>query len=867
MLSAFSARPIIELRPRDKSKIETILAYGLHHPQPAVFCCAHTSLLTHYFHLGDRVLVGLNSGALRVYRLNDPTSNQGEHPAPGDEDTPASPPNGNGDHRPGSRASDRPTDLLREVEKFSTRAIEQLAIIREANIIVSLSNYQVSLHDRQTYELIETLSKSKNASCFAVTSNVVEDPDSEIPEIISRLAVAVKRRLLLWSWHQSELSDDVAEFVLPESIRSVTWVNANKLICGMNGGFVLVDVATQELQDIISPGSLGTNGQGSRFGSISSASMGYMGLGGYTPKPLAARLANGEVLLAKDINTLFVDDSGKPKERAQVPWTAAPESIGYSYPYILALQAPSKGSLEVRNPDTLSLLQTVSLPGAAQLHFPPPTVSLAHTAKNFHISSERCIWKMGSIDYDTQVQELVQGGHFDEAISILNMLEDALLKDKTETLREVKMQKAEMLFKKKKYRKSLDLFNEDDVHAPPERVLKLYPPHISGELSAWATQDDDQSDGKEASPKKANGTRPSSPDAADHPSSPTNVGGFAKLFMGGGHKRNQSDAASITSSKKEGAETEDNESIKEPRKSEEGPLEGKDLMDAVKELGSYLVGTRTRLQRIIDPVTGKLKRESIDSANGEDDIEKFLRITPTESEKEREQEILKMCKLVDTTLFRAYMFSSPTLAGSLFRLPNFCDPEVVNEKLLEHSRYTQLVDFFYGKKLHKEALDLLQRFGAATKPDPAAPTLHGPDRTIQYLQNLPPSESELILKYSGWTLKANPDYAMEIFIGDTENAETLPRDRVLAFLRELDPKLELQYLVHIIDELDDATPDFHNRLVELYVKNLKEMKRDDQWHEQMARFVKFLQESRQVYSLSKAFGLIPKEGMLPGLRF
>ena len=28
MLSAFTARPIIELKPRDKSKIETILAYG-----------------------------------------------------------------------------------------------------------------------------------------------------------------------------------------------------------------------------------------------------------------------------------------------------------------------------------------------------------------------------------------------------------------------------------------------------------------------------------------------------------------------------------------------------------------------------------------------------------------------------------------------------------------------------------------------------------------------------------------------------------------------------------------------------------------------------------------------------------------------
>jgi hypothetical protein len=29
MLSAFTARPIVELRQRDKSKIESILAYGM----------------------------------------------------------------------------------------------------------------------------------------------------------------------------------------------------------------------------------------------------------------------------------------------------------------------------------------------------------------------------------------------------------------------------------------------------------------------------------------------------------------------------------------------------------------------------------------------------------------------------------------------------------------------------------------------------------------------------------------------------------------------------------------------------------------------------------------------------------------------
>jgi len=34
MLSAFTARPIIELKQRDKSKIESILAYGTLHTRP-----------------------------------------------------------------------------------------------------------------------------------------------------------------------------------------------------------------------------------------------------------------------------------------------------------------------------------------------------------------------------------------------------------------------------------------------------------------------------------------------------------------------------------------------------------------------------------------------------------------------------------------------------------------------------------------------------------------------------------------------------------------------------------------------------------------------------------------------------------------
>jgi len=811
--------------------------------------------------------VGLNTGALRIYRLNEaappPSSsakppNGSSHPAGA---TPASPPPSGAQDGASSSVSApavKPSELLREVEKFSTRPVEQLAIIKEANTLVSLSNYAVALHDLTTFEPLEApLARTKNAGCFAVTSNIVCDPATGINEIISRLAVAVKRRLLLWNWHESELSPDVGEVVLAEGIRTLTWASATKIVVGMNAGYVMVDVETQKTTEIVGSAIGGAaGGQGSRFGAYSSAGMGYMGLGGYIPKPLAAKLADGEILLAKDINTLFITDEGKPIEKRQVPWQSAPESIGYSYPYMLALQPPAKGSLEVRNPDTLSLLQTIALAGAAQLHFPPPTVSLAHKGKGFHISSERCVWKMDATDYDSQVEELVAHGRHDEAISILQMLEDALLKDKKETLREIKMQKAEQLFKQKKYLESMDLFNEENVYAPPERVLRFFPKSIAGDLAGNATKDVDSEE--DAAKGKANGEKPAKTEPALDAASPSKGGAFTKMFFG--HKKATSDAGSVVSSRK-GADAEDAASVK-GKPADEDALEGEDLLNATEALQSFLAGTRARLNRVIDPETGKLKPKKPENGSAEEAFKALLTSSRDESDRKLEQELRATFTLVDTTMFRVLMLIRPKLASSLFRIANFCDPDVVNKRLLEQNRYTELVDFFHGKKLHRKALQLLQQFGSGEEPHEAAPSLHGPERTVVYLQSLPPEMIDLILEFSEWTLRTKPELGMEVFTTDSENAETLPRDRVVDFLGSIDVGLEIRYLDHIITELNDMTPDFHNRLVELLVKRLKESRKGNDWDALMEKLVSFLGDSRQ-YGLRKAHGLLPKDGTAP----
>jgi Vam6/Vps39-like protein vacuolar protein sorting-associated protein 39 len=485
MLSAFKPRPLVELKQRDKSKIESILAYG------------------------DRLLVGLNNGSLRVYRVNEaatePAASNGEG-------------NGNG-HAPETAAKDesrqqqqqqeastvKSVDLLREQEKFTRYKAEQLAFIKEANILLVLSGGYVSLHDLQSYELQEQLAKTKGASTFAVTSNVINDVETDLPSIVSRLAVAVKRKILLWTWKDMELAPEVTEITLVSGIKTLTWISSTKLIAGLGSNYVLVNIETKELSDIVGPGSIGggPGQESSRLGGVGVASMSYIGMGGMVPKPLATRLSEGQVLLAKDINTHFIDIDGKSLGKRQIPWSTAPEALGYSYPYLLALQEPSKGTLEVRNPDTLSLLQSISLPSASLLHMPHPSISLAHAGKGFLVASDRVIWRMEALSYDDQIDGLVENGYLDEAISLLNMLEDALLKDKAGRLREAQLQKAQKLFDLRKYRDSLDLFAE--VSAPPEVVIRLYPKVIAGELST-VEEDSDQTDEVEpTTPKGQNG--------------------------------------------------------------------------------------------------------------------------------------------------------------------------------------------------------------------------------------------------------------------------------------------------------------------------------------------------------------------------
>lgn len=289
-----------------------------------------------------------------------------------------------------------------------------------------------------------------------------------------------------------------------------------------------------------------------------------------------------------------------------------------------------------------------------------------------------------------------------------------------------------------------------------------------------------------------------------------------------------------------------------------GETEGAALKAATQELRGFLVSARTKMKKILNP-DGSLRKDFVKEVSTQD-IGMFLGQSSFDAPID-EQRLLETAKLVDTTLFRAYMFISPSFVGPLFRIDNFCDPDVVNEKLVEADRYNDLIDFFNGKKLHRQALSLLKKFGDVDEPDEKAPQLAGPERTISYLQNLSSENLDLIFEFAGWPLKKNPEYAMEIFLGDTENAESLPREKVVEYLHDVGFGLTVRYLEHIIQELDDRTPKFHQRLADTYVQRLKsgdfvDESQRKQWTE---KTLDFLKDSRG-YQAYKILNQLDKDG-------
>lgn len=243
-----------------------------------------------------------------------------------------------------------------------------------------------------------------------------------------------------------------------------------------------------------------------------------------------------------------------------------------------------------------------------------------------------------------------------------------------------------------------------------------------------------------------------------------------------------------------------------------------------------------------------------------------LDIYPNISKANIHKHLLHAAAVVDTSLFLCYFHTKPMLLGPLLRIPNNrCNSKVVNECLLSgiHNHAQQksmqqpnflkeLLDFYYGRHLHKDALEMLYKLSHEEKENSNPHDesdeeydnfVKGPDLTIQYLQKLTQEELDLVFQFSYWILLEENDINKVIkngeliFMNDTYECESYDNFKVLNYFVDV-LKLDLlgirylEWLLFESDLVDKLTKKktilkFHTKLCLLYLIELKAIKLEE----------------------------------------
>lgn len=177
----------------------------------------------------------------------------------------------------------------------------------------------------------------------------------------------------------------------------------------------------------------------------------------------------------------------------------------------------------------------------------------------------------------------------------------------------------------------------------------------------------------------------------------------------------------------------------------------------------------------------------------------------------------KLLQIIDTTLLKCYLHTNVALVSPLLRLENnHCHIEESEYVLKKAHKYSELIILYEKKGLHQKALQvLLDQSTKANSP------LKGHERTVQYLQRLGMENLGIIFEFSPWVLKVCPEDGLKIFTEDLTEVETLPRDKVLNFLKEGFKELAIPYLEHILQDWEETGPEFHNVLIQLYLERVQ----------------------------------------------
>lgn len=132
--------------------------------------------------------------------------------------------------------------LLQYDKNFSKKPITQIDVIPEYQLLFSLTDGLVSIHDiaRHNFPVVHSNSNTKGASLFALNVNRSTSLTGETALVV-RLCVVIKRQLQFWYWKHDKLLQFRELIHLEDTPRSLVWLE-NAICIGFRTDYIVYDV-------------------------------------------------------------------------------------------------------------------------------------------------------------------------------------------------------------------------------------------------------------------------------------------------------------------------------------------------------------------------------------------------------------------------------------------------------------------------------------------------------------------------------------------------------------------------------------------------------------------------------------------------
>ncbi|KAK7810232.1 hypothetical protein U0070_010396 [Myodes glareolus] len=342
---------------------------------------------------------------------------------------------------------------LEKSNKNFSKKIQQIHVVSQFKILVSLLENNIYVHDLLTFQQITTVSKAKGASLFTCDLQ-----HTETGEEVLRMCVAVRKKLQLYFWKDREFHELQGDFSVPDVPKSMAWCE-NSICVGFKRDYYLIRV----------------DGKGSIKELFPT---------GKQLEPLVAPLADGKVAVGQDDLTVVLNEEGICTQKCALNWTDIPVAMAESKPTLKPKPSTerklSTSSLtehqppyivavlpryvEIRTLEPRLLVQSIELQR--------PRFITSGGSNIIYVASNHFVWRLIPVPMATQIQQLLQDKQFELALQLAEMKDDSD-SEKQQQIHHIKNLYAFNLFCQKRFDESMQVFAK--LGTDPTHVMGLYP--------------------------------------------------------------------------------------------------------------------------------------------------------------------------------------------------------------------------------------------------------------------------------------------------------------------------------------------------------------------------------------------------------